>query len=252
MKRNGFLTAALAAIVAVMPTPAHADEVVNFPTSHAMSNVTTITVQGERQSDGSCLFPALTEALDVAEHAVAVHQKTLNVDTCEATADRGTPSSSEIADATSDAGMLEAVSFSGSSGAPTAGTVQESAGFMRSHHEDILAVEMTAVKSTTDWAWDGDCVQDYVNGSLYGWNATLGWRKSTTTPYSDGSCAVTTSGTDAHFTNSTVCLRTGSIRYGPNEVRGYHDGTLEGSVAPYANGRCSQHYSFHFILVRTK
>lgn len=250
---------------------------------YALQDSTTFVIEGETAvdtasgtSEPACVFSGQLE-LPPGGTVVQERMLAINLDTCQARVERGTPpeavtnqetdrqasdwqSVQNAGEADRREELLEASGFGG--GEISAASLQHSKGYLKTWWEDPATLDVNSVKNRTDWHWNGNAVKSPVYGGYnYGWVSVTGWTKESSDWNNYFTSYQTTSSSKVHYRNAYFCSNfnnTPGVTYPPthtyydrNKVHGRYNGTLVGEWNSKVSGGCSNYLRFKHDLERT-
>ena len=208
-------------------------------------------VEGKKNVDGSC---TLSESGSVPPGGLAEHSDEIafNASTCESQISQYRLSNEEavVADAVGESTGVAATETEQSgfaapapAGVGALATYSEGA-YSRTWYEDPPGLDVTSVRNSTNWSYNGSCVLSNTARANYSWLS--GWSKLSSNLNGGYTCARSTSSSYAKFRNGIFCLTIDTYNtYDRNNIWGQENGGYSWSYNVTKSGGCTALLSVH-------
>lgn len=218
------------------------------------TSATVSVVKGRKNRDGSC---TLSASGTVPPGGLAVHSDEIafNASTCESQISEYRLSNEEAvaADAAGESEAGESSSLSATGESITANSTDLSAlatysegAYSRTWYEDPPGLDVTSVRNSTNWSYNGNCVLSNTARANYSWLSGSGWSKLSDDLNGGYTCAHSISTSYAKFKNGIFCLTIDTYNtYDRNRIYGQENGGYTWSYDVTKSGGCTGLLSVH-------
>ncbi len=215
-----------------------------------------VTIEGRKNPDGSC---TISDSGSVPPGGLAVRSDEIafNPITCQSQIARYRLSNEEAAladDAAEDTARASSSEESSGSGRNVTGgpgdaasmAVSSEGAYSRTWYEDPPGIDVTSVRNSTNWTYNGSCVLSQTGRAHYSWFTTSGWSKIGEDFEAGYNCSRSRSSSYARFRNGVFCLTIDTYNtYDRNRIFGQEDGGYNWSYDATKSGGCTALLSIH-------
>lgn len=214
-------------------------------------------IKGKKNANGSC---TLSQSGSVEPGGLAVHSDEIafNLTTCESqladyelsnaeavTADASGERGAAASHAASEAPTTPS-SEGGSPPGPTALATFSEGAYSRTWYEDPPGLDVTSVRNSTNWSYNGSCVLSNTARANYSWLSGSGWSKQASNLAGGYTCARSKSSSYAKYRNGIFCLTIDTYNvYDRNNIYGQENGGYTWSYDATKSGGCTALLSIH-------